>query len=763
MRISATLIPLLAFALAGLLSILAARAAVAVVEDLSVNAVQETLVEDGDNWASVIGDGLQIVIEGQAPSEALRFRAMSVAGGIVDASRVIDNMSVLPSEVIVAPPFAIEILRNDSGVSLIGLIPASTDREALAGQISAIAGDQPVTDLLEVADYPSPDNWRPSLNYALRMLDRLPRSKISISPGRVAVTAISDSAADKRRLETELARDVPAGVRLALVITAPRPVITPFTTRFILDADGARFDACAADTAEAQQLILAAAIGAGAEGQISCILGLGAPTGSWGEAVAMTISAVGEFGGGSATFSDADVVLIAPEGTDPAQFDRIVGELANALPEVFALEAVLPQASEVQASGPDTFTVTLSPEGQVQVRGRVADDLMNETAEQLAIARFGRGAVTMGTRVGEGLPMGWSVRMLAGIEALSHLSNGAVIVTPDDFTVRGNTGNTEASAEISRLLIERLGQAEAFSIDVTYVEALDPIAGLPTAEECLDQVFAVTADRKILFDPGSATLTIESQPIVDDLAEVLRQCDNLKIEVAGFTDSQGRDVMNLNLSQDRADAVLDALRARRVPVASFVAVGYGEADPIADNGTEEGREANRRIEFRLIEPEPVAEEITALEELETELADGTVSLTTADDAEEAGPDPTEGPADAADETDGTADETADGTAPEAAAEVATEVMTDAATDTATDTGAETGTGTDTEAPADVDPASDEPQVDTDAATNALEVSEDAEAGAPEIGGALATAPTVTPQARPANLAPPVEQDEDTGG
>ena len=434
----------------------------------------------------------------------------------------------------------------------------------------------------------------------------------------------------------------------------------------------------------------------------------------------MTIDAVAELGGGSATFSDADAVLIAAEGTDPALFDRVVGELSNALPDVFALEAVLPASAVTQADGPPTFTVTLSPEGQVQVRGRVADDLMNETAERLAIARFGRGAVTMGTRVGEGLPMGWSVRVLAAIDALSRLSNGAVIVTPEDVTVRGNTGNLDASAEISRLLIERLGQTESFTINVTYVEALDPIAALPTAEECLNQVLAVTENRKILFDPGSATLTAESQPIVDDLAEVLRNCDTLQIEVAGFTDSQGRDIMNLNLSQARADAVLEALRARRVPVGTFVAVGYGEADPIADNGTEEGREANRRIEFRQIPPDPVPEDVNALDELEEELANGTVTM----------PDST-GADDAA---------SADISAPDVGTETATQEV-----------GAEAGADAGPDAPATVAPS-------TEAAAQDEGVTWD-----PAVGGALETAPTVTPQARPEELAIPATQDEGSAG
>ena len=166
-----------------------------------------------------------------------------------------------------------------------------------------------------------------------------------------------------------------------------------------------------------------------------------------------------------------------------------------------------------------------------------------------------------------------------------------------------------------------MGESAAIDIDVTYKEELDPIAGLPTPEECVARIGLVTEDRKITFDPGSATLSASANPIVDDIAEILRNCPDLRMQISGYTDSQGREEMNLQLSQERATAVLSALRMRRVPVSTFEAEGFGEADPIADNDTEEGREANRRIEFSLIVPESAEEEPTGLEAVEAEMSE----------------------------------------------------------------------------------------------------------------------------------------------
>lgn len=606
MRLNDILIRLGAFGLAAVVSLGAADLTVRLVESRSASAVQDVLVENGHPWAEVLADGLQVVLQGTAPTEAARFRAISAAGGVVDASRVIDNMSVVDEADFAPPEFKIEILRNDRGVSLIGLIPAATNRDVLARRITTIAGGQVVTDLLESGDYPQPETWRAAVDYALYALRLLPRSKISVSANRVIIKAIADSQAEKRRLETTLTRARPAGVRLGLEISAPRPVISPFTTRFILDADGPRFDACAADTQQARDAIVQAAREAGLDRDASCTLALGAPSPDWAQAVSLSIAAIAQLGGGTVTLADTDISLIAPEGTAQDQFDDAIGSLENSLPDVFALTAELPAQPDAGAAGPPRFTATRSAEGAVQLRGRIPDEMTNLVARNFAAAKFGEANVTMGTRIVDGLPTGWAVRVLAGIEVLSELSNGVVVVEPETLRITGNTGNQNASAEISRILLDQLGQTAEFDLNITYVEALDPIAALPSPQDCIDQIFALTEGRKITFDPGSASITAAALPVLDDIAEVLRQCGDLPIRVAGYTDSQGREEMNLRLSQNRAEAVLAALRARRLPVSTFEAVGYGEADPIASNDTEEGREANRRIAFSLFDPDTVA-------------------------------------------------------------------------------------------------------------------------------------------------------------
>ena len=615
MRLSSLLIPTLTFTAAAGISLVAASFAVTAVEQNSETALRRALDTGGMSWAEVTSDGLKVILQGTAPDEATRFAALSLAGGVVDATRVIDEMSVPPSKGIAPPRFSAEILRNHSGISIIGLIPASSSRADLVNQLNGMEAAGQVADLLETARYPAPKGWASALRYAIAALDLLPRAKISVDAETIKITTMATSAAAKDKLQEQLTRMAPPELHLVLDITAARPVISPFTLRFLIGEGGARFDACSAESFESRSVILNAARAAGLEGEVDCVIGMGVPSPNWSRAGALSIASLASLGAGTVTIANADITLVAAEGTAPALFDKVVGELENALPEVFALHAVLPVPASDGSAGPPEFTATLSPEGQVQLRGRINDAISRDIASSYAKARFGADAVHTATRIVGDLPADWPVRVLAGLEALSHLERGAVTVTPDNLSLRGMSHQEDTRAEVSGFLAAKLGEAESYALDLTYEKPPAPKDQPLPPELCAAQLDGAQASSgKISFEPGSATVAGGSSVVLDHIATILERCGPVRLEIQGHTDSQGREGMNQTLSQARAQSILNELRARRIRTSAFIATGYGESQPIASNDSEDGREANRRIEFRLILPETSSEGETTLEE-----------------------------------------------------------------------------------------------------------------------------------------------------
>ena len=129
------------------------------VEARAVTDVGLVLSQTGQDWAEVRADGLQVMLAGVAPDEATRFAALSSAGSVVDASRIIDDMTVEAAAAIQAPEFSIEILKNDDGISVIGLVPAESDPDTILERVRRVSGSARITDLIESADFAPPAGW----------------------------------------------------------------------------------------------------------------------------------------------------------------------------------------------------------------------------------------------------------------------------------------------------------------------------------------------------------------------------------------------------------------------------------------------------------------------------------------------------------------------------------------------------------------------------------------------------------------------------
>jgi outer membrane protein OmpA-like peptidoglycan-associated protein len=114
-------------------------------------------------------------------------------------------------------------------------------------------------------------------------------------------------------------------------------------------------------------------------------------------------------------------------------------------------------------------------------------------------------------------------------------------------------------------------------------------------------------DNITLNMPGNVTFATNSSDlspaffdVLTSVSKVLKEFNKTVVEVAGHTDSTGSDAYNQSLSERRAASVAQYLQSQGVINQRLITIGMGEARPVADNGTESGRQANRRVEITMV-------------------------------------------------------------------------------------------------------------------------------------------------------------------
>jgi OmpA-OmpF porin, OOP family len=139
--------------------------------------------------------------------------------------------------------------------------------------------------------------------------------------------------------------------------------------------------------------------------------------------------------------------------------------------------------------------------------------------------------------------------------------------------------------------------------DVPGVPSKDPKKnGCPRAQVSGGEI---SIREQVEFATGTAAIQPSSDALLDDIADILKKLPDItKVEVQGHTDDQGNKGFNRALSQQRAAAVQKALVARGIEQKRLFARGYGSEKPIADNGTDEGRTRNRRVQLVILERVP---------------------------------------------------------------------------------------------------------------------------------------------------------------
>jgi OOP family OmpA-OmpF porin len=244
---------------------------------------------------------------------------------------------------------------------------------------------------------------------------------------------------------------------------------------------------------------------------------------------------------------------------------------STALPTSTRLSPIPPASISVAAGG-DTLTL----EGTLPSELAVADVVAAARADYETVdSSLAAGPVERPT---------W----LEGITPVMEAANG----WPDwELAIAGFVGTFGGTAPSTDELIRlRDGPLAALALEeLTFEAEVEPAV---VAAELTGALAGRTT-----FAPGSATLSDETVAVLDEAAIVLVANPSTRFVVAGHTDSEGDEEANLRLSDERARSVVEYLVAAGVAPDRLEARGFGESQPVADNGTAEGRAANRRIEF----------------------------------------------------------------------------------------------------------------------------------------------------------------------
>ncbi|MDQ7948219.1 MAG: OmpA family protein [Pedobacter sp.] len=191
---------------------------------------------------------------------------------------------------------------------------------------------------------------------------------------------------------------------------------------------------------------------------------------------------------------------------------------------------------------------------------------------------------------------------MQGCDSLTNTQKGAGIGAAAGGVIGGIIGKKAGNTAVGAIIGAAVGgTAGGFIGRRMDKQAAEIQKAIPNAEVIREgEGIIVKFDNGILFDFDKFELKDVAKTNIQSLAGSLNQYPGTDVKVIGHTDSRGTEEYNMTLSQKRAAAVKAYAVSQGVPSARLITVGKGFAEPIADNATDEGRAANRRVEIVIV-------------------------------------------------------------------------------------------------------------------------------------------------------------------
>jgi OOP family OmpA-OmpF porin len=488
-----------------------------------------------------------------------------------------------------ADPFVWSASYDGKKLRLGGYAPNEIVEDSLLSTARQTLPDAAVVDEMTVASG-APDGFADAAAFAIAALTRFEKGDVALDGMNLAVSGTAKTVDDYETVEGGFNGALPRGLRIASDEVEPATV-SSYGWRGER-ADGQVSLVGYVPTPEAKRELADVARGLFADAKLTdnVRVAAGAPRIDWIGAVKFSMSQLARLGRGSVVLGERQF-SIEGEAASPEAYADLLQANAQTLPASLELEGadvIPPRAS------PFRFIAARRPDA-ITLNGNISSEEERDSILSEVRSKFGGVRLVDNLVYASGAPDGFRDAAKVAVAAVSRLAGGHSEVSDSTVNIAGNAYHASAAGAVVDEIGEAMPSGFDVAVSITVRQPPQPVTPL----RCRDLLQRTLTVGRIEFDGGKAEVAEDSFGLLDRVAATIERCTEAAVEVGAHTDADGSTQGNLKLSQERANAIVEFLVDAGIKRERLTAAGYGEAKPIHDNDTPEGKAANRRIEFVL--------------------------------------------------------------------------------------------------------------------------------------------------------------------
>ena len=516
--------------------------------------------------------------------------AKNAFGGSAPAQLALGAIDILPAR---ADPFVWSADYDGSALTLAGYVPNENVQASLLETAGRAFPDVAIVDEMRIASG-GPDGFADAAVFAIGTLTRFDRGGVALDGMQFDITGKARTIDDYESVLETFSGALPRGMRVVSSAITPATVSAYGWRGEKFDGEVKLVGFVPSVQAKAEVVALAGELFGGDTLVDNVRIAAGEPRMDWIGGIKFAMGQLARLGRGTVVLGDR-TFSVEGEAESAEAFRELLTANAQTLPASLALEradVVPPKVS------PYRFVATRTPDA-IRLDGYIASDEDRSAIISLVRSNYGRLKLIDNLEYASGAPDGFVRAAAVALQTSSRLAGGRSEILDANVNISGSAYYPSAAGTLADSVGDRIPAGFNVALSVLVRQPPQPVSPL----RCRDLLQKALSVDRIEFDGGDSEISPDSFGALDRVAATIERCPAATIEVAAHTDSDGSSAHNLELSQARANAIREYLVDAGVTRERITSVGRGEDDPVADNSTEAGKAANRRIAFALEVPE----------------------------------------------------------------------------------------------------------------------------------------------------------------